>query len=323
MSDELNKNNTEEKEDVIILEDDFLDDEEIETEEFTEEELAEMEKRKDIIYVYEDYNDERFNLGEILIKEYELPIIPIYPFDRGEKNAGKRPNIEGWQEKKKTTIEELKEWFYKDRYTNLGLPTGKNSGIIAVVVNGYDNGGKELLDELSDGDLPETAQYKMPDDGMIYLYAISAESQEDYKRYVEKDDNDPYVSVSLLGEGQYIVLPYSIHKNGEVYEFVKNNIMRFAPMPEWIEKVMIKDTALTEDNGFIYHKNGYIEAVNGNIFARYFHARVKVRRRTREIFYRYNTNRNLWIYEDEPDFQDYIIKFFNDVEPDSWREIRK
>ena len=232
----------------------------------TDENIADMEESTAENYDYESYNDKRINLGYFLIDNLELPIIPLYPFDKkdnnGEKDskAGKVPCIKGWTERIETTAAELEDWFKDDDYTNLGLPLGANSRVIAIDIDGYDNGGKEILDGLSGGDLPDTVQYTTPNGGMRYLYMINKDnSDKKFSKYIMQGESE-HTGVELLGDGQQTVLPYSIHPNGGIYEFVEGHSFEeidIAPMPEWIEHLMLKSTGIIRKSSNSKINNSY------------------------------------------------------------------
>jgi putative DNA primase/helicase len=194
---------------------------------------------------YEEADGKRWQLAENLARQYHFCVIPLYPFDYKDINkAGKVPCIKGWQKKEHTRLGEIETWEMEKPYHNLGLVLGGKYGVIAIDVDGEE--GKEILEELSGGDIPETVTYKTPGGGMRYLYRVRKKDRDKIFRKYKKNGRTEHNECSLLGDGTQTVLPYSIHPNGGVYKFVKGKSfddIKIAYVPEWMRNLMLRETS--------------------------------------------------------------------------------
>ena len=169
-----------------------------------------------------------------------LPVIPICPADhRGMTKrhieschcAGKIPLIKGWQGWKETTDENVKEWIETWPKFNLGLPLGDASGYIGIDVDGEE--GEKLLQEMSNGVLPETWEYQTGSGRrLLYQIPIGMKTKK-FKRTGE----GVHEECALLCSGQQTVLPPSVHHTGRTYIWYEGHSPEecdCALAPEWI-----------------------------------------------------------------------------------------
>lgn len=173
--------------------------------------------------------------------DLDLPIIPLCSHDHVGyterhqsrcKQAGKSPLIKGWSEHTETTKAQLNSWFREFKNINVGLPLGHLSGYVGIDVDGI--GGEDLLDEMSNGDLPETWEFKTGD-GRRLLYAIPVGMLT--KKFVNQDKTAAHTECSILAFGQQTVIPPSIHHTGRVYEWVDGQSpddIDCAMAPSWL-----------------------------------------------------------------------------------------
>lgn len=95
-----------------------------------------------------------------------------------------------------------------------GIATGERSGVIVVdtdLKEGLD--GEAALAAL--GGLPETFMVKTPSGGFHRYYKWPGFR-------VRNSTSEVGPGVDVRGDGGYVVAPYSKHRNGGVYEVVKN-----------------------------------------------------------------------------------------------------
>lgn len=169
-----------------------------------------------------------------------LPIIPICPPDHEGmseqhkkecSSEGKASIVTGWPERKKTTEDDLSEWFRQNPKINIGVPLGQASGMVGIDIDG--RVGEKLLKELSDGDTPNTLEYTTGK-GRRLLYSLPQGLAT--KKYKHKE-HEKGQEFAILCSGQYTVLPPSVHVNGRVYKWVKDRgplDLTIAPAPEWV-----------------------------------------------------------------------------------------
>ena len=152
-------------------------------------------------------------------------------------NAGKVPLIRNWTKHGVPTPEEIETWRKTWPDANLGLVFGGTSRIIGIDVDG--EGGAALLEELSQGDLPNTLKFTTPGGGMRYLYL--APEGITCRKWNKSVPGKEHEEVALLGEGQMSVLPPSTHSNGGIYAWTEGCdpwTIRFADAPSWMIQLM-------------------------------------------------------------------------------------
>jgi P4 family phage/plasmid primase-like protien len=195
------------------------------------------EQRQQILSALHEYVD----LG--------LPIIPVCSHDHmgySERHisrcnqAGKIPLIKGWQTHETTDIQQVRTWIKEFKRINIGLPLGHVSGYVGVDVDG--ELGETMLDEMSDGDLPETWEY-ITGAGRRLLYSIPVGMKT--KKHVNTGEGE-HQECSILAFGQQTVLPPSIHHTGRVYEWVEGRSpedLDCALAPDWLLDLVRVDTS--------------------------------------------------------------------------------
>ncbi len=114
--------------------------------------------------------------------------------------------------------EEIIDWWTQWPNANIGLITGKLSNVSVLDVDREDH--DDLTSPLAEhGDLPSTLISKTGSGGKHYIYAYSpfADGIKDLRP-----------NINVKSEGGYIVLPPSLHKSGNRYEWLnKESITKF------------------------------------------------------------------------------------------------
>jgi putative DNA primase/helicase len=197
---------------------------------------------------YEEVDEKRWQLGEWLVDTYSLCVIPFYSSDeKDQKKAGKIPCIE-WEEWVSTKISDLEKWKKEDSARNLGVRLGGQFGVVAIKVTGQE--GKSLLKKLNGGTLPETVAFIIPDNGQCYLFRVRAKDKGNtFRKYIEHgaDKNGECV---LLGDGEFILLPYSTLPNDKACAFVTRQSfdnIKLAYIPAWMKKLMLEQPTTNDE----------------------------------------------------------------------------
>lgn len=160
-------------------------------------------------------------------------VLPLCPHNhlgvgrahRGCASPGKRPffpdRADGasgeWKEfqSRRATADEIRVWWDKNPFLNVGLALGPVSGLVGIDVD--DEDGDTLLAELAGGDLPETLEYTTGK-GRRLLYRLPpgvVVVSQAFKR--------PGTEIEILrfmGQGGQVVLPPSTHPNKSLYRWV-------------------------------------------------------------------------------------------------------
>jgi putative DNA primase/helicase len=191
-------------------------------------------------------NELRWKLMEYLVTTFQFVLVPLFPFNfKDESKRGKVPCLK-WKGLINTTRKDLREWQrWYDGFCNVGLVMGvKSGGILGIDVDGA--GGREILKEISGGDIPRTVSYNTPGGdgkGRRYLYWPPDEFKgQTFKKAIWTGEGE-HCGVELLVDGQQSVLPYSIHPNGGVYEFRKGRSFEevdIAVAPAWLMDILLK-----------------------------------------------------------------------------------
>jgi len=218
-----------------------------------------------------------------------LPIIPICAPDHGGEALahrqtcvypGKVPVVAGWQNRTQTTEEEIEKWFEKHPKRNIGLPLGNASRLVAIDIDG--ELGEEYLQEMSNGDIPETWEFTTGA-GRRLLYRLPEGLK--VKKYKKGDANKTHQECALLGDGQQTVIPPSTHASGRKYEWVPGRspfeMPEPAVAPQWMldlmmdkratEKAKYKPTVTEEEwSGTVYegHRQDRLKKLAGSLIGR-------------------------------------------------------
>ncbi len=145
----------------------------------------------------------------------------------------KKPTI-AWKpyQTQKATSEQIKSWFSASG-TNLGIVTGKISNLIVVDIDVRNGGSDEAFKDIN------TIKCKTGGGGWHY-----------YFKYEDGIQNKAGIQqgIDIRGEGGYVVVPPSIHKSGNSYEWINSpENTEVLVLPEFV-KEWIKNTKTDEDN---------------------------------------------------------------------------
>jgi archaellum biogenesis ATPase FlaH len=148
-------------------------------------------------------------------------VIPLKPAD-------KKPAIEWLQyQHRRATEEELEQWFGNGSQNNIGIVTGKISGIAVV-----DLDGEEAIQLANENDFPLTPSVKTGK-GYHFYYRY-----KDGVRNFQKRDDLP--GIDLRGDGGYVVAPPSIHPSGQKYQWVEGEGLDDIPLADLPEAILAK-----------------------------------------------------------------------------------
>ena len=161
-------------------------------------------------------------------------VVPVYApvtrgcscGDLGCSKHGKHPRIRGWQRRATSDAAQLTEWWHQRPEANVGVVTGRASGIVVVDVDPR-NGGEDTLHALErqHGKLPRTPSVKSGGGGSHYYFQAPAAL-----RATTLDDG-----VDLLGENSLVIAPPSLHASDRAYEWDQHPAeVELAALPDWI-----------------------------------------------------------------------------------------
>jgi len=193
------------------------------------------------------------NLSEVLkLAALGFPVFPIHSIRNGkctcEKtdcgSPGKHPRTPNGFKDATTDENKIRAWWETWPSANIGLATGKVSGVVVLDVDAK-NGGIENLDLLQEkyGPLPGTLISQTGGGGLHY-----------YFRYPEGglkcSAGKLAVGIDIRGDGGYVVAPPSNHISGHEYVWQDDEPgeIEIAAMPQWIIDGLKKPAEPTAQN---------------------------------------------------------------------------
>lgn len=146
-------------------------------------------------------------------------VIPLKP-------KSKIPALDSWKEfqTRRPTDEELNKWFGNGSNNNIGIVTGKISGLAVI-----DFDSQKAVQFAKDNNFPQTPLVKTAKG-----YHAYCKSKDGVSNFQKRDD---LPDIDLRAAGGYVVAPPSIHESGNPYHWIEGkglNDIPFADLPEII-----------------------------------------------------------------------------------------
>jgi hypothetical protein len=157
------------------------------------------------------------------------PVIPLHGIVDGKctchrgadcgKSSGKHPRIVDWVDAASTDPAQIDKWWRDWPDANVGLVTGRKSGLFVIDTDGDD--GEASLDRLEEriGKLPET-QTARTARGYHYYLSVPSDHTMPGNSSGGKDEK----GLDTRGEGGLVVAPPSGHLSGTPYEWESDNV---------------------------------------------------------------------------------------------------
>jgi hypothetical protein len=178
---------------------------------------------------------------------YGWPVIPVHSVRDGRcschkgvecDSKGKHPRTENGIKDASTDEQQIREWWSRYPGANVGIATGKESGLVALDID-PPNGGDKSLRELEEqhGELPETVESITGGDGRHFFFKYPKG-----KTIRNKVGFRP--GIDIRSDGGYIVAPPSIHACGGGYEWEVTghpDEAELAEMPDWLVELIAED----------------------------------------------------------------------------------
>jgi hypothetical protein len=135
--------------------------------------------------------------------------IPVFPCEPG----GKAPLTYNGFWDATTGARRIGIWWSRWPGANVGVPTGKRSGLLVLDVDPRDGGSESLAElERTGGPLPETAKARTGGGGMHVFFAYPAGEE------VRSSTGRLGPGLDVRGEGGYVVVPPS--RTQSAYEWI-------------------------------------------------------------------------------------------------------
>jgi len=143
------------------------------------------------------------------------------------KHPGKHPRVgskdgPGWQDLATTDPKAIQAWWKKWPDANIGIATGKASGLAVLDVDGP--AGEDVVKKMG---VPKTCTVRTGKGRQFYLK---------YPGFIVKNKVQAFPELDSRGDGGYVVAPGSLHASGKVYYFEEGlspEATPPAPVPKW------------------------------------------------------------------------------------------
>ena len=151
---------------------------------------------------------------------YARRAIPVFPCELG----GKRPLTYNGFWDATTDMKRIEVWWGRWPAANVGVPTGKKSGLLVLDVDPRGGGPESLLAlERTNGPLPRTSRARTGGGGMHVFFRYPAGKE------VRNSTGWLGAGLDVRGEGGYVVVPPS--RTQEVYEWIERSPLAKAEWP--------------------------------------------------------------------------------------------
>ncbi len=164
--------------------------------------------------------------------------LPVFPCRPGRKE----PLCGGGFHDATTDRDAIGRWWKENPQANIAMPTGAVSGLFVLDIDPR-NGGQEGLADLVGryGRIPETAE-SITGDGGRHLFIKHPGG------HVPSSSGALAEGVDVKGDGGYVVMPPSVHPNGNSYTWeLSGDIAEVPPAgpPSWLVELVGKDPEKT------------------------------------------------------------------------------
>jgi replicative DNA helicase len=172
------------------------------------------------------------------------PVFPVHsPIFKGGcscgkancNNIGKHPRTPHGFKDAVTDPLKIQEWWTECPDANIGIPTGRASGIVILDIDPR-HGGDKSLDQLESqyGPLPETERI-ITGEGRHLTFLNPT-------NIIVKNATNlgGYAGLDVRGEGGYRLVPPSLHSSGRRYERDGSSPHHASVLPEWLLGLMLK-----------------------------------------------------------------------------------
>ena len=162
------------------------------------------------------------------------------------ENAKSPPLIKEWQVLATDDVNQIKKWWARWPNANIGIATGRESGIFVVDVDPRNGGDETLAALLKEHSFPETATVKTGSGGSHIFFKCDTKIKSSNGKKLGQ-------GIDLKADGGYIVAARSVHPNGNQYTW--NNSKTVSDPPKWLLELI---AAPIKNKGVILSNEGFI-----------------------------------------------------------------
>jgi hypothetical protein len=159
--------------------------------------------------------------------------------------AGKRPHLLRWASRASTDAAVIESWSQTWPTANVGIVTGRESGLVVLDVDPC-RGGDESLREIREQFwLPETLTV-CTGGGGVHLYFLYPVGLVVGSRLPALDAWGDKRGIEVKGNGRYVVAPPSNHASGKQYAWA--NDAPVAELPDALRVGLLRDSTIRPDD---------------------------------------------------------------------------
>jgi len=153
-------------------------------------------------------------------------VIPLHSILNGQCTCkrqcirpGKHPILNKWQAKATLELAQIKQWWNKYPFANIGIVTGRQSGLVVIDIDPR-NGGDVSLQNLIESyenfkPILDTYVIKTGGNGSHFYYSYD-------KPFKSFKKHGLGVGIDIKADGGYVLAPPSNHNSGGVYSVVSD-----------------------------------------------------------------------------------------------------
>jgi hypothetical protein len=187
-----------------------------------------------------------------------IPVFPVHTPNRaggcscGKRNCqsiGKHPRTEHGLKDATTDTDKIKAWWRLWPDANIGIPTGRASGILVLDIDPEHGGNESLGDlQLRYGPLPDTSKVTTGSGGSHILFKHPPDVEIKNSTRLAG-----YKGIDVRGDGGYVVAAPSLHASGQRYHRDPSSPRELAPPPLWLVQLA------TNGNGQSSRQAGHVD----------------------------------------------------------------
>lgn len=195
--------------------------------------------------------DDICHIKDLLFSFYERrgwQLIPLHSVENQKctcKNSlcaspAKHPLSQHGLKDASSDSKQIEQWWSRWPFANIGIVTGKKSGIVVLDIDAKNNGFDGLAAlEKKYGTLPASLRVRTGGGGLhIYFRA---------PKFELRNRTGLVPGIDFRGEGGYVVAPPSKHISDSCYEFIDGNAS-ICEMPDWLEELLSRAVVNLSDN---------------------------------------------------------------------------
>ena len=176
-----------------------------------------------------------------------MPIFPVHGIIDGQcscrrsdcASPGKHPIPYNGLKSATSNLTQIQEWWTKNPLANIGLATGKISGLIVVDIDPR-NGGDESFAALEKQHqaFPRTKEVLTGGGGQHLYFTYPSVAVP-----CKTGKTEPFRGIDIKSDGGYVLVPPSWHVSGKCYEWEVSSYERaLADLPGWLLKLFLGAT---------------------------------------------------------------------------------